>query len=316
MIRGGLTAVLAAALLGACATKSGVKPAPETPVTGFMGVTGTVIKVENFKSKFVIPRHLEIWLPPSYDNDPQKYYPVVYMHDGENLFDPNQSKYSKTDWGIDEAMTRLIAEGKVREAIIVGAWSTSKRTIEYMPQKAVNVGNIDRYEEGYPEFDQSAIESDNYLSFLTSELRPYINQMYRAKPARDDTFVMGSSMGGLISAYAISEYPDLFGGAGCLSTHFPLGDGAIVEYMKDVLPDPANHKIYFDYGTETLDHNYEGYQDRMDAAMQAAGYVEDENWMTKKFEGHEHSEKAWRARVHIPLQFLLGSPETKKVMLE
>ena len=175
-----------------------------------------------------------------------------------------------------------------------------------MPQKAVSPENLDRYKADFESFDSDAIISDLYLKFLVTELKPYIDSNYRTRTDRQNTFVMGSSMGGLISAYAITEYPEIFGGAGCVSTHFPLGDGAIVEYLSNKLPDPSTHKIYWDYGTETLDHNYEAYQKLMDSHGYAAGYVEGENWMSRKFEGHEHSERAWRARVHIPLIFLLG----------
>lgn len=298
--------LLALSLVGCTAPSAfDSTPDPQTPVTGFMGVTGTVIKVEDFASDYVKPRHLEIWLPPSYDAALDARYPVLYMHDGQNLFDPAQSQYSQTDWGVDEAMTRLIEQGKVREAIVVGIWSTDLRNPEYFPEKAADA-YADRFYDEFPEFDADAIQSDNYLRFVVHELKPYVDETYRTKTGRDDTFIMGSSMGGLISAYAISEYPEVFGGAGCVSTHFPMGDGAIVEYLSDKLPDPATHKLYFDYGTETLDHNYESYQDRMDAAVLAAGYVRGENWMTEKFEGAEHSERAWRARVHVPLTFLLG----------
>ncbi len=280
--------------------------APETQVTGFMGITGTVKYHQDFPSRYVIPRNIEVWLPPSYHSEAATSYPVLYMHDGQNIFDPLQSQYSQTDWGVDEAMTRLIEQGVVREAIIVGAWSTDKRFAEYMPQKAVTDDNLTAYQKSYDGFDHGALESDNYLKFLTGELKPFIDQTYRTLPRRDDTFIMGSSMGGLISAYAVTEYPGIFGGAACVSTHFPLGEGAIIEYLADKLPDPKTHKLYFDYGTETLDHNYEGYQNRMDAYIRAAGYVHGENWVTKKFEGHEHSERAWRARVDVPLTFLLG----------
>ncbi len=298
-------------LLGVSAC--GSNSAPETPVTGHLGITGTVIKIENFSSELIPPRHLEIWLPPSYETKTAQHYPILYMHDGQNIFDPTQSQYTKTDWGIDEAMTRLIAEGRVRETIVVGNWSTENRFNEYMPQKAVTQETLPLYRKEYPEFSNDGIVSDDYLKFLVSELKPYIDQSYRTLPGRDDTFVMGSSMGGLISLYAISEYPDVFGGAGCVSTHFPYGDGALVEYFKDKLPDPQTNKIYFDYGTETLDHNYEGYQKRMDAYGYAAGFVEGENWMSRKFQGHEHSEKAWRARVHIPLMFLLGNVDPQSL---
>ena len=302
-----ITSSILAIGLVACQAEEAAETDPQTPVTGFLGITGNVIKIEDFQSEFVIPRHLEIWLPPSYETSPEKRYPVLYMHDGQNIFDPAQSQYSKTDWGVDEAMTDLIAAGDIREAIIVGNWSTKKRFNEYMPQKAVTPGNIDAYRRDLPEFDPSLLEADQYLKFLTMELKPYIDENYRTLPDRANTSLMGSSMGGLISIYAITEYPEVFGGAGCVSTHFPLGDGAIVEYLSDKLPDPEAHKIYFDYGTETLDHNYEPYQKRMDAYGYAAGYVDGENWISRKFEGHEHSERAWRARVHIPLVFLIGN---------
>ncbi|MDW8466083.1 MAG: alpha/beta hydrolase-fold protein [Chloroherpetonaceae bacterium] len=150
------------------------------------------------------------------------------------------------------------------------------------------------------------MQSDNYLRFLVEELKPFIDSTYRTRPEQSHTFIMGSSMGGLISLYAICEYPHIFGGAACLSTHFPAADGAVIEYMKSHLPDPATHKIYFDYGTETLDAQYEPYQQRADAVMRQRGFIEGKNWITRKFPGDEHSERAWRKRVHIPLLFLLG----------
>jgi len=277
----------------------------QTPVTGYMGVTGTVDLIEDFQAGDLKSRHLEIWLPPSYAKDSSKRYPVLYMHDGQNLFDPERANFG-VDWGIDEAMTRLIAEGVVREAIVVGNWSTPDRFSEYMPQGAVNVDTIEKYRKTHPNLGWDAVKSDQYLEFLVDRLKPWIDENYRTLQGKDNSFIMGSSMGGLISAYAISKYPDVFGAAACVSTHTPLGDGLIVEYLGSNLPDPSSHRIYFDYGTETLDHNYEGYQKRLDAIGYARGYVEGENWRSLKFEGHEHSERAWRARVHIPLIFLLG----------
>jgi len=118
--------------------------------------------------------------------------------------------------------------------------------------------------------------------------------------------VMGSSMGGLISLYAVSEYPHVFGGAGCVSTHWPAGGDLLVDAMASTLPPASTHKLYFDFGTETLDSEYEPFQQRMDSHLRQAGYVENKNWLTLKFDGAEHSEKSWRERVEIPLAFLLG----------
>lgn len=256
-------------------------------------VTGTLIEHRNFASKFVMPRQVDVWLPPRYHSAPAQRYAVLYAHDGQNLFDP-YTAFIKVDWGLDETLTQLIAEDKVQEVIVVGIWNTPKRRQEYMPEKAAAT------------FLGEPVQSDNYLRFLVEELKPFIDSTYRTRPEQSHTFIMGSSMGGLISLYAICEYPHIFGGAACLSTHFPAADGAVIEYMKSHLPDPATHKIYFDYGTETLDAQYEPYQQRADAVMRQRGFIEGKNWITRKFPGDEHSERAWRKRVHIPLLFLLG----------
>lgn len=102
------------------------------------------------------------------------------------------------------------------------------------------------------------------------------------------------------------EYPDIFGGAGCLSTHWPIGEEALVDALGAGLAPAGRHRLYFDYGTETLDADYEPWQRRMDGWLRTAGYREGQDWSTRKFEGAEHSERAWRERVHIPLAFLLG----------
>jgi enterochelin esterase-like enzyme len=98
-------------------------------------VTGTVEHHADFPSKLVQPRHVDVWLPPSYGKQPDERYPVVYMHDGQNLFDPTKS-FLGVDWGVDEAMTRLIEEGRIREAIVVAIWNTPHRSLEYLPLRA------------------------------------------------------------------------------------------------------------------------------------------------------------------------------------
>ena len=138
------------------------------------------------------------------------------------------------------------------------------------------------------------------------ELKPAIDARFRTLPDQPNTFVMGSSMGGLISLYAIEQYPKVFGGAGCLSTHWIAGENLLVDYLGARLPAPARHRLYFDFGTITLDAAYEPFQIRMDAWLEKAGYVREQNWTTLKFEGAAHTEAAWRARVHLPLRFLLG----------
>lgn len=271
----------------------------------FPGLVGRIERLDPFESKFVIPRTLDIWLPPQYDKNDQQRNAVLYMHDGQNLFDPSTSKYSHADWGMDETVTRLMTEAKIRPTIVVGMWSTEKRGLEYMPQKLPHTLAYHEMAFFMRRQEKGDLCSDSYLKFIVEEVKPYIDANYRTLADRQNTFVMGSSMGGLISLYAICEYPEVFGGAGCVSTAFPVGRGIVLKYMKEHLPDPSDHKIYFDHGTKTLDRNYERYQKQADKIMSANGYIPDESWITRKFEGHIHSEIDWRKRVHIPLEFLL-----------
>jgi pimeloyl-ACP methyl ester carboxylesterase len=132
-------------------------------------------------------------------------------------------------------------------------------------------------------------------------------------PDKRNTIVMGSSKGGLISLYALLQYPDIFGSAGCLSTHWPISlkenipafATPFIGYLRTRLPNPGAYRFYFDYGTTTLDAWYEPYQLMADSVMKEAGFTRGKDWITEKFEGAAHNEKAWRARLRIPLTFLL-----------
>lgn len=265
-----------------------------------------IVRHADFPSRHVAARHVDVWLPPGYDAATAHRYPVVYMHDGQNLFDPATS-YGGVPWSLDRAMLGLMARGEARPAIIVGVWNSgATRFQEYMPQAAGRGAAVSAY-PGLPRFAPEDLKSDAYLRFLVEEVKPFVDRTYRTRPEREHTFVMGSSMGGLISAYAVCEYPQVFGGAGCVSTHWPAGDGAVVDYLARKLPPPGVHRFYFDFGTETVDALYEPHQRRADEVMRAAGYVPGPLWLTRKFPGTEHNEKAWRERVDIPLRFLLGT---------
>jgi predicted alpha/beta superfamily hydrolase len=271
----------------------------------FDGLIGQIKRFDPFESKYVIPRRVEIWTPPEYLENARQRFAVLYMHDGENLFDPTSSQYSHTDWGIDETITRLRSEQKIRPVIVVGMWSTEKRISEYMPQRLPQGPALDHLNGMLKKHSPHTICSDDYLRFIIEEMKTFVDAHYLTLPDQQNTFIMGSSMGGLISLYAMCEYPRVFGGAGCVSAHFPIGRGIVLQYMQINLPDPKTHKFYFDYGTRTLDKPYGKYQLQADKILQEHGYVREQNWITRKFEGHEHSETDWRKRVHIPLEFLL-----------
>jgi predicted alpha/beta superfamily hydrolase len=263
--------------------------------------SGTLIRHPDFRSQWVSARNVDVWLPPGYEDESLR-FGVTYMHDGQNLFDPKLS-FAGVDWGVVDAMERLMAHGLVAGAIVVGIWNTPQRVPEYLPMRPIESSKGAfarvRRENGGPPL------SDNYLRFLVEELKPFVDARYRTLPERASTSTMGSSMGGLISIYALCEYPEVFGGAGCLSTAWPVVRKPMITYLQATLPSPGVHKVYFDRGTDALDASYASYQRQVDQVMRAAGYREGVDWMTQVFPGADHSERAWRARVHIPLEFLL-----------
>lgn len=266
---------------------------------------GRLTSYPSFASRFVAPREIDVWVPPGYDQNADIRYPVIYVEDGQNLFDPKKSYDGVHTWRIAEAMDRLIASGRTRGAILVGIWNTGfTRSADYIPAKAVSEKDVARVANAYATRSHP-IDSDLYLRFLVDELKPFVDRAYRTRPDRAHTFVMGSSIGALITLYALAEYPSVFGAAACLSTHWLAGNGAMIPYLKAHLPSAADHRVYFDRGTETLDAQYAPYQDEMDAVMRSRGYRAGVSWETRIFPGADHSELSWSKRVEIPLAFLL-----------
>lgn len=279
--------------------------------------TGKIIHHENVASKFVEARNIDVWLPDGYT--PEKKYPVLYMHDGQMLFD-STTTWNKLEWGVDEVAGKLIKEKKCRPFIVVGVWNAGKmRHADYFPQKPFELLSKQQQDSIYKAVRgtnnavfAAIINSDGYLKFLVRELKPFIDSAYSTLTDKQNTFIAGSSMGGLISMYAICEYPDVFGRAACLSTHWPgiftvennPIPGKFMQYLKKNLPDPSNHTIYFDYGSATLDALYKPFQLQADMIMKVMGYTS-KNWVTREFPGEDHSERAWNKRLHIPLIFLL-----------
>jgi len=279
--------------------------------------SGKVQRLEKFPSKFVPGRNIDVWLPEGYSQD--KKYAVLYMHDGQMLYD-GAGTWNKQEWGVDETLGKLIADQQIEPCIVVGIWNSPNeggRYGEYFPQRILDSIPPDIREAIFRDQIKGEALADNYLKFIVQELKPYIDKHYATKKGRKHTFVMGSSMGGLISAYALCEYPSIFGGAACLSTHTPillpghldaaavdLVAGAFRNYLSRKLPQGQKFKIYFDYGTETLDALYKPYQTQIDAMMKSKGFTS-KIWVTREFPGTDHSEKAWRERLDIPVLFLL-----------
>ena len=281
--------------------------------------SGTLIDLGVVQSKYADPRRVQVWLPSTYRPNGPK-FAVLYMHDGQNLFDKKSAGYGM-EWEIDEHLDALIRAGTLRPTIVVGIWNTPKRLQEYVPSKAFN-GLPPSYREKVRALYGGDPLSDGYLKFIVRELKPMIDRRFNVKRDRANTAIMGSSMGSLVSLYAIDEYPRVFGRAGMMSTHWPLfmkPDGksvsdeeyevvssAFERYLAPALPDPRTHKLYFDHGSETLDAIYARYQQRVDAVVARRGYKQGLNWMTRSFPGQKHNEISWASRVDIPLQFLLA----------
>lgn len=280
--------------------------------------SGKVQRFENFQSKFVDARNVDVWLPDDYSANEK--YAVLYMHDGQMLYDATTS-WNKTCWEVDATAGKLQSEGKTKKFIVVGIWNNgSQRHPEYFPQKPFEgmtptqrdtvtrqLQKAGRTTEAFHPY------SDLYLKFLVKELKPFIDRTFSTKKDKNNTFIAGSSMGGLISMYAMCEYPKVFGGAACLSTHWPgtftVENNPIPEafltYLKSKLSKIKKNKIYFDCGDQTLDALYPPLQQKVDTAMKQNGFTET-NWMTQFFPGTNHSETAWAARLEVPLVFLLG----------
>lgn len=279
------------------------------PLTSAIKVSSGKIERIEASSQYVDNRLVDIWFPDNYPNDAP--YDVLYMHDGQMLYD-GSSSWNKQEWMIDENAGGLMANKIIRPVIVVGIYNISeKRRKEYFPQKALDYIPSE-FKEKYKDYFDGKFEADNYLKFITEELRPYVNANYKVNADKEHTFIAGSSMGGLISMYAICEYPDIFGGAACISTHWPgvfekneEVTGALRKYLGAKLPKVGGNKIYFDYGDQTLDAMYPSYQKQVDMLMVEHDYTSN-YWQTYFFPGENHSEEAWAKRIKIPLFFLLS----------
>ncbi|MCS0589811.1 alpha/beta hydrolase [Massilia norwichensis] len=234
-------------------------------------------------------RALRIWLPPSYAENPAKRYPVLYMHDGQNLFDARTAAYG-VEWGIDETMNRLIAMGKAEEAIVVGIDNTPERIAEYTPCCDPKYGGG---------------KLDAYGAFVVDTVKPYIDRTYRTLSGKENTAIMGSSLGGIASVAIAQRYPDIFSKAGGVSSSFWWNNGAMIAKLPARVP----VKFYLDAGTvddglpETT---------RMLEAMRAKGYRENEDLLFFKAEGARHNETSWAARVEKPLLWFFPWGSTKQ----
>ncbi|WP_282041449.1 alpha/beta hydrolase [Winogradskyella flava] len=284
------------------------------PVNDVKLEVGKLMRMDSISSKYITSRPVDVWLPEDYSEE--KEYAVLYMHDGQMLFD-STTTWNKQEWKVDEWASQLMTEKKVKEFIVVAIHNIPQiRWQDLFPQKAYNFID-DKVKDSLRDIagkKNIKLNGDNYLRFLVEELKPKIERSYAVHTDRENTFVMGSSMGGLMSMYAISEYPTVFGGAACLSTHWvgamPMEENpypeAIFKYMEANFPKAGSHNVYFDYGNKTLDAHYPQYAPHVDEILKQKGYTEADS-KNLFFEDTDHSENSWNSRLDVPFTFLLGN---------
>jgi predicted alpha/beta superfamily hydrolase len=277
--------------------------------------TGRLIEYESVAAADLPDQRLTIWLPPGYDRKADR-YPVIYMHDAQNLFDPTKSGFNKV-WAADKAMLKVVATGKVRPHIIVGIWAPGPaRYRQYLPKTIYDAAPADVRAQ-MDATAHGAILSNAYLSWLAGPLKQWVDANWRTQPGRDDTTIIGSSMGGLMSCYAFLERPDVFGRAGCVSSHWPAVDPRVVgqanqavaglwdRWFAENLGAADGRRLWMDHGTETLDAYYAPYQKAVDARFTASGWRKAIDWESRVYPGAAHEENSWALRLPEIFTWLL-----------
>lgn len=287
---------------------------PQAAAPGASGA-GTFVEIEKIEANGLPDQRLSIWLPPGYAES-DRHYPVLYMHDGHNLFDLDNSNFQKI-WEADAAMLRLIREGVLEPHIIVGIWAPGEdRYRQYLPQFVAKQTQGELAASMRENTLGRPVVSARYLEWIAEELKPRIDAEYRTRTGVEDTAIMGSSMGGIMSCYAIAARPDVFGKAGCVSSHWPIALPAEAEreqatriwteWFATNLGEPKGRRIWMDHGTATLDQYYAPYQRAVDATFRKAGWEEGTDFHTEAYEGAEHDEVAWAQRLPEILTWLLS----------
>ncbi|HEX4320830.1 MAG TPA: alpha/beta hydrolase-fold protein [Acidobacteriaceae bacterium] len=235
-------------------------------------------------------RDLIVYLPPGYEAEPERSYPVLYMHDGQNLFDPATSYVKGRTWMVREHADAAIESGEVDPLIIVGIYNTGDRRLaEYTPERDWQMGGG---------------EADAYGALLTQELMPWIAERYRIRREREHTGLGGSSLGGLVSLYLGLKYADTFGRLAVLSPSVWWNHKSILGFVNEVAPYLENlPHIWLDTG------DHEGRMTLKDTDMLAKrlrqhGWEDEETLHFEKVRGGTHEELSWATRVRPMLRFL------------
>ncbi|MBD5370845.1 MAG: alpha/beta hydrolase [Bacteroides sp.] len=289
------------------------------------------VESENLGGKVIV----DVWTPAGYDSAAGTRYPVVYAHDGQNLFDASFT-FAGVPWGVDKACARLAKDPDFVMPIIVGInnrGSEGMRPSDYFPENALDYISTDRLAETFI-FDtcNDIFMGNEEAAFVANELKPLVDSLYSTSSGMSTTFAMGSSMGALASMYLLCEYPEVFGGAACMSTHwigslnlnpdYSMNDDevcatAILQYLSDHIPADGLHRLYMDQGTVGWDAGYLKYEDMAREIVRDKGYTEESGTLAVyDAEGAGHNEWYWQQRVKKPLEFLLSKQAIDNASLD
>ncbi len=260
-------------------------PDAESPVTR----TGEFREHERFHSRHLTNEHtVDVYLPPAYDADTARRYPVLYLQDGQNLFD-ERTAFAGEEWGVDEAAQSLIAEGRIVPLIVVGIWNAGE-------------ARIDEYTPTFDIAQDAGGKADLYASMLVEELKPHIDRIYRTIPDAAHTGLGGSSLGGLLTLYAGLRYPDVFGRLAVMSPAV-WWDGRIVVREVLALADRLPLRIWLDVGTGEGKSVVDDCRLLRDALV-AKGWELGEDLQYVEADGAGHDEAAWGSRMPQVLEYL------------
>lgn len=245
-------------------------------------------------------RLIDVYLPPSYKPKGRKRYPVIYMHDGNNLFFP-EIAFGGWPWAVDRCVNTLSTYGMIQEPIVVGVHNTWGRHFEY---------------SWTPMSFQGQVEGGGgtmYAHMLIQELMPQINARFRTLPGRENTAIMGSSMGGLISYYLGLYHPEVFGKIGVVSPSFWWNHG---EPIRDAHQMSPHNQIWMCMGTRegnpkepvSKNMNIALVRQCRDALLQN-GFYEGHNLAYLEDRGAYHTEYFWGKRLYLPLIYFFGKSQ-------
>jgi len=243
-------------------------------------------------TKLPSTRGLWVYLPPTYIENTESRFPVLYMHDGQNLFTPGAA-FGGNEWKVDETMDAAAEDGTIRETIVVGVENTANRIEELTP--TVDPG---RGEGG---------KADQYLSMLVTEIKPLIDKDLRTVPAREQTAIMGSSLGGLVSAYAGVKHADVFGLVGEMSPSTWWDGTMILGQVSTMASKPVRPlKVYVDSGDQGASQDDMANTKLLAARYRTVGYADGKDLLYVMQAGASHNEVWWADRLPAALRFLLG----------